>query len=95
VTLESYDNNGGVFSTLKTDIVIIHVLPAQCGQALIQSSAFETTQPIVILKEYAPTVYFPEILFTGPHTYTSYTCGGTYTQSITINAAVPGVVVTD
>jgi len=93
--LESYDQAGGVYSTLKKDSILITVLPPQCGQALTQSIAFETTQPIVLVKEYQPTVFFPEVLFAGPHTYSGYACGGTYTQSITIDSPVAGVVITD
>ena len=95
VILESYDNNGGVFSTLKSDTVTVNVLPAECSQALSQSSTFETTQPIVVVKEYSPTIYYPEKLFNGPHTYAGYSCGGTYTQSIAISTPTAGVVLTD
>jgi len=49
----------------------------------------------VLIQEYQPTVYFPQMLFTGPHTFSGYACGGTYTQSITIDPPVTGVVITD
>ena len=58
--LESYDNNGGVFSTLKSDTIAVQVIPAECGQVLSQSSAFQTTQQITVVKEYDLTIYFPE-----------------------------------
>ena len=57
--------------------------------------AFETSELIEVVLEYEPTIYFPETLFSGPHTYSGYPCKGTYTQSITIDAPVAGVVLTD
>jgi len=97
LVLESFDQDGGVYSTLKTDTILVTVNsgPPECLVSLTQNAAFETTQSIVLIQEYQPTVYFPQPLFAGPHTYTGYTCGGTYSQSITIDAPVPGVVITD
>jgi len=94
VILESYDNNGGVFSTLKSDTIAVIVYPAECLQALSLSSAFETTQPIVVVKEYNPKIFYPEILFNGPHTHTGFVCGGTFTQTIELSDFVTGVVLT-
>jgi len=96
VVLESYDKAGGVYSALKTDTITVKVLPSECGQALAQTRTWETTQqPIVLTKEYLPTVYFPETLFSGPHTFGGFACGGTYTQSIAIDVLPAGVVLKD
>jgi len=97
LVLESFDLAGGVFSALKTDTVSVTVEsgPQECLVRLSQSKTFETAQPILLTKEYEPTVFFPEILFSGPHTYTDYSCGGTYTQSIAIDSPLVGVTITD
>jgi len=57
VVLESYDLASGVKSTLMTDTIVVTVLPVECGAPL--KHVFETTQPIVLVKEYNPTVFFP------------------------------------
>jgi len=44
---------------------------------------------------YEPTIYFPEKIFSGTFNNAGYPCGGTYTQSIVLDTAVAGVVITD
>jgi len=61
VILESYDLDGGVFSALKTDSVILKVLPNACGQALTHN--FNNLAQILLVREYQPTIYFPTVLF--------------------------------
>jgi len=89
--LESYDENGGVYSALMTDTITVTVLPSECGQSFTHT--FETSTPIVITKEYEPTIYFQETLFSGPNTYTVHQCGGSYSQKLVIDADVAGVFV--
>jgi len=42
LVLESFDDAGALKSTLKSDEVLLTILPPECGQALTQSVAFET-----------------------------------------------------
>ena len=90
VILESFDEDGGVYSALETDTITVKVLNSACCQALRHD--FNTVAQIVLVKEYNPTVYFPLQLFSGPHTFTGMTCSGTYTQNIVIDTTVAGVV---
>ena len=92
LALESFDQAGGVFSTLRTDTIAVRVLPFECRQEL--SHKFNTQSTIDVVLEYESTLFFPEVLFEGPHTFTAFACGGAYTQSIAIDAPVSGVVLT-
>jgi len=67
--------------------------PTDCANALTHT--FDTSSTIEIIKEYQPTVFFPEVLFAGPHTFGDYDCSGSYAQSITIDAAKTGVTLVD
>ena len=82
------DAEGGTSASMTQ---ALDLQPVECGQAL--GSKVDATATIVLIKEYEPTIYFPEKLFTGPHTHTGYSCRGTYTQSVAIDSAVTGVTV--
>ena len=60
--------------------------PTDCANALTHT--FDTSSTIEIIKEYQPTVFFPEVLFAGPHTFGDYDCSGSYAQSVAIDIEV-------
>jgi len=68
IVLESYDFAGGVYSALKTDTITVRVLPFPSECKIPLRNSFTTSQRIAIIKEWEPTIYFPENLFSGPHT---------------------------
>ena len=67
----------GLESGPTTQVInLVDDRPAECSQALVSKM---DKSAIEVVKEYEPAIYFPQVLFTGPHTHVDYPCKGTYT----------------
>ena len=54
-----------------------------------------SSDTIDLIRDYEPKVYFPDVIFTGPHTLADFDCGGTYTQTISLRDPVTGASITE
>ena len=82
-------NEIGEQTTATQNLVLSSDRPPECS---LLTSTLDSDSTIVVLREYGPKIYFPEFVFTGPHTYSGYNCTGVYTQTITSTGQLPNGV---
>ncbi len=80
---------------LKKDTISITIIPQECKPTTLDPTKTFSSDVIDLIRDYEPKVYFPDVIFTGPHLLEGFDCGGTYTQTIRLRDPVFGASITE